>query len=118
MGRVLIKGDVVGGAGDYSGMVHSLASIASVKILGSIIGGPSAGIDSGIVYTYEAADGLGNIGNVFVGGSLIGNTSQVSGSIYSGDKAGECHDRRLTQEAGRLGPTVAASRLRPAWVTS
>jgi hypothetical protein len=90
MGNVLVKGSIIGGTTDHTGNVHSRAKMGNVTINGSIIGGtvadPVNDLDSGIVYSFGTGDE--SIGNVKVGGNLVGSNSDFGGSIFASNKLG------------------------------
>jgi hypothetical protein len=100
MGPVRVGRDLIGGAGTSSGHIISNTKIASVTIGGSIIGGSgtnSATIVSdgelGPVKVGMNVAGLGpasaqitgvtKVGDVTIGGSLIGSSTTNSGRIFS-----------------------------------
>lgn len=77
IGSVVIKHDLRGGAGTFSGSVGAGVSVDSVTMGGSIYG--AKGNDSGIVYgAYLAA---GTLGKVSVVGSVVGGSGTFSGAI-------------------------------------
>lgn len=109
MGALVIRGNVIGGAGDGSGRVHSAGGIASVNIAGSIIGGTAAGVASGLVESFGGAAAVNNIGPVKIGGSLIGNAGQYSGSIFANGKIASVNiSGSLIGGAGSEGGSIVA----------
>jgi hypothetical protein len=90
MGNVIVKGSIIGGTTDHTGNVHSRAKMGNVTIGGSIIGGtvvdPVNDLDSGIVYAFGTGDE--SVGNVKVGGNLVGSNSDFGGSIFASNKLG------------------------------
>lgn len=70
-----VQGDLVGGEGERSGMVHGHTGISSVKIGGDIIGGD--GYASGRIETGR------RIVQVAVEGDIVGGTADYAGSVMS-----------------------------------
>lgn len=78
MGAITIAGDVQGSAAlsTNSGYIYSGATLESVTIGGSLIGG--AGVDSGFIYANTDI-----LGAVKIGRDILGGSAGDSGGIYS-----------------------------------
>lgn len=72
---VKIAGDIVGGAGQFSGMVFADGIIKKAKIAGSLIGGD--GLESGVL------EAFGGFGTVTIVGSLVGGSGFQSGTLVT-----------------------------------
>ena len=81
IGPVKVGRDVRGGPGQFSAYIYGYDGIASLAIGGSLIGG--TGNNSGYI-----ASNTGGIGAVKIGGSIIGNVN-ASGSISSNGRIGD-----------------------------
>jgi hypothetical protein len=78
-----VKGDIIGGAGEYSGILYGFIAtnatslcIGPVTIGGNLIGG--SGQNSGCVFGSG-----GSVGAVTVAGSVIGAQGKSSGNVYA-----------------------------------
>jgi hypothetical protein len=80
MGAVKINGGLSGGTGDFSGLITSPVSIASVTINGSVTGG--AGENSGTVLS-QANLGPVTIGTKAAPANLTGGSGESSGQIFA-----------------------------------
>jgi len=76
-GRVLVAGDIRGGAGDSSGCIVADHNLAVLLVGGSVRGG--AGLESGVVSS------LLNAGVVRIGGDLQGGTGPQTGRVTIGN---------------------------------
>lgn len=75
IGSVKIGGSLIGGEVASSGFIYADGGIGSVKIAGDVIGG--SGAQSGSIGTD------GKLGNVTIGGSLFGSNGPTSGLIVA-----------------------------------
>ncbi len=75
LGSLLVKGNIIGGAADYSGSVRTQGTISNVEVDGSILGG--AGNSSGTIGTSAS------LGTVLVEGSVTGAGGQFSGALLA-----------------------------------
>lgn len=80
-------GDIIGGDGESSGSVISGGKLAKIDVFGSVLGGD--GPASGRIET-QGEGTLGDMGPVFIAGSLIGSFGSLSavdsGQIFSSGK--------------------------------
>ncbi len=83
IGTVLIRGNIEGAAGDYSGVIWSRTRIGSITVFGDIKGG--GGFDSGAIFAGSpdsaTAPFAGTIGPVIVYGSILGGAGEHSGTL-------------------------------------
>ncbi len=102
IGPIRIGHDIRGGTGAASGFISTIANIASVAVGGSFIGGDGAGsgginaflghignvtIRHDVIGNVGEDSGVitgGGIGNLFVGGSIVGGSSPHAGGVHSG----------------------------------
>ena len=97
MGSVKVTGDVIGGKGNFSGLVEA-GSIGSVTIGGQLAGG--VGVNSGSLYG-------GTVGPVHVAGSVLGAEGESSGSIYASSHLGKVSIQRgLVGGVGQNSGTI------------
>ena len=91
IGPVTVRGDIAGGAGDFSGVIWSRVKIGAITVAGSLLGGD--GFDSGAIFAASpdsANPALAKkIGPVAIHGSIVGGAGENSGTLYadSGVKA-------------------------------
>ena len=80
VGEIVIRGSLLGGAGDDTGMIRSTGGIGFIQIDGGIIG--AAGQNSGAIISD------GSLGMLIVGGSVQSGGGAESGSVRVGEKIG------------------------------
>jgi hypothetical protein len=96
IGSVYIGGNLIGGSAMDTGEIAA-DIIGSVKIMQSVIGGSA--MQTGRIATNiggnidstgggVAANDGGNIGSIYIGGSLVGGSAQATGVVYSPTNVG------------------------------
>lgn len=106
IGSIRIGGSLIGGPTPNSGSIFAEGSIGSVKIGGDVVGG--FGHDSGQILSKLGA----NIGGITIGGSIIGGSGKTSGQIGSGASLGPVRiSGSLIGGAGFSSGTVGGNKL-------
>lgn len=100
IGKIVIGGDFIGGAGGSSGQIQSEGSVGSVTIRGNIIGNgaftgvvgitgdlEALNVGGDIIGSNSSSSGLiaatGNIGPIRIGGNLVGGNVTDANSVSS-----------------------------------
>ena len=79
---ISILGSIVGGGGTSSGHVTAGGTLGRVFVGGNIVGSNSFFAEFGA----DSVESVGNMGSVVVGGSILGGKSSGTGSIHSNGK--------------------------------
>jgi hypothetical protein len=89
VGSVNIAHDIRGGSGEGSGTISTtIGSIAAVTIGGSLVGGTFVPTGPTNLDATGAILSGGDLGNIVIGGSIVGSTGDNSGSIRGFDNVG------------------------------
>jgi hypothetical protein len=83
VGAVTIGGDVIGSVAGFSGYIFADIDMGNVTVGGDVRGTGGANGNSGLIIAAK-----GSMGNVKVGGSLIGGNALYSGTIVASTDAG------------------------------